>query len=267
MKKVLSVLWVFIKTRIKGGYEYRMAFWIDAFSFILGYGSQALLMVLLVKTFDSINGWKPFEVMLLYAYTLASYTLINAILGGVMWDLSKRVRSGDFDQTLTKPMHPLIYEVVSSFSEYYFLHFLMAIGMIAVGVSQLDITLNFGRVLNIIASVVGGALIQGGVLILFSTASFFLINNPLSGQFYTNIRTLIEYPLNIYPMGMQFILSTIIPLALVSFYPVQNLTGRADFGMFPPIMQYCTLPVGIIFFYIAYTVWTVSTSKYKSTGS
>ena len=70
MKKTLAVLFLFIQTNIKGEYEYRIAFWLDTVSFIFGYGAQALLMIMLTRKFDTINGWTPFEVMLLYAYTL-----------------------------------------------------------------------------------------------------------------------------------------------------------------------------------------------------
>ena len=131
MKKTLAVLFLYMRVKAKGKYEYRAAFWLDALSFLFGYGAQTLLMVLLTQKFDTINGWTPFEVMLLYAYTLASYTLANALLSDVMWSLSRRIRTGDFDQTLTKPMKPLTYEIVTGFSPYYFLHFFLALGMVA----------------------------------------------------------------------------------------------------------------------------------------
>lgn len=224
-------------------------------------------MVLLVSTFGTINGWQPFEVMLLYAYVLASYTLANVFIGGVMWSLSDRIRIGDFDQTLTKPMRPLVYEIVSSFSEYYFLHFILAVGMISFGVSQLGVTITFVNIVIIAFGVIGGAFIQGGILVLFSAASFGMINNPLTGNFYTNIRLLAEFPVSIYPKIMQFVLSTFVPLAFVSFFPVQQLTGKEDFGIFPQGVQYMTLPVGIVFFSAACIIWSFAMRRYKSTGS
>jgi ABC-2 type transport system permease protein len=264
---MLSVLWVFIKARIKGEYEYRTAFWIDMFSFILGYGSQAALMALMVTAFDTINGWKPAEVVLLYAYTLASYTLANTFFAGVMWGLSSRVKTGDFDQSLTKPFNPLIYEIISNFSEYYFLHFFMAIAMIVLGYFQTRQIITFTQVIVLVCAIIGGALIQGGVLILFTAASFVLINNPFHANFYSNIRVIVEYPVSVYPKAMQIVLTTVIPMAFISFYPVQNLTGKSDFGIFPPVIQYLTLPVGLAFFLISCAIWTLSMRKYKSAGS
>jgi ABC-type uncharacterized transport system permease subunit len=99
MGRIAAIFWIFIKTRIKGNIQYRGAFWIDSVTFVLGYGTQAALMFLMVFRFDTINGWKPFEVMSLYAYILASYTLSNTFLSGVMHDLSHNIRTGDFDQS------------------------------------------------------------------------------------------------------------------------------------------------------------------------
>ena len=267
MKKTLSVLFFYMRVKTKGKYEYRTAFWLDTLSFILGYGAQALLMVLLTQKFDTINGWTPFEVMLLYAYTLASYTLANAFMSDVTWKLSQRIRSGDFDQTLIKPLKPLTYEIITGFSPYYLLHFFLAVGMIAFGISQLHISVTVLTIVQIVCGILGGACVQGGVLLLFTAASFYLINNPLSGNFYGNIRPLIEYPISIYPRFLQFLLSTLIPLAFVSFYPVQQITGRQDFGLFPPVVRHLSLPVGIVFLLIAYAVWRVACRHYTSTGS
>ena len=96
-------------------------------------------------------------------------------------------------------MKPLTYEIVTGFSPYYFLHFFLALGMVAIGVTQLHVPVTPLTVLQIACGILGGACVQGGVLLLFASASFFWINNPLTGTFYTNIRPLIEYPISVYP--------------------------------------------------------------------
>lgn len=267
MKRTFSVLFLFMRMKTKGKYEYRTAFWLDTLSFILGYGAQALLMILMTQKFDSIHGWKPFEVMLLYAYTLASYTLANTLMSDVTWKLPQRIRSGDFDQTLIKPLKSLTFEIIMGFSPYYLLHFFLAVGMIALGVSQLHIVVTAETVLYITCGILGGTCVQAGVLLLFASASFFLINNPLSGNFYGSIRPLVEYPISIYPKFLQILLTVVIPLAFVSFYPVQQISGRQDLILFTPIVQHLSLPVGIAFLCVAYGVWCVASRHYTSTGS
>ena len=78
---------------------------------------------------------------------------------------------------------------------------------------------------------------------------------------------MVEYPISIYPKFLQFLLTTLIPLAFVSFYPVQQISGRQDFGLFPPVVRHLSLPVGIAFLLIAYAVFAAASKHYKSTGS
>jgi ABC-2 type transport system permease protein len=267
MKRLLGILWIFMKSRIKGNYEYRAAFWLDTLIFVLGYGTQAAVMVLLVTQFGSINGWKPYEVMLLYTYVLSSYTLCNAFFSGVMWKLSSNIRYGDFDQSMTKPLNPLIYEIVCSFSPYYFLHFFLSLGMMCICIAGLGISLTIGKVVVLALSIIGGAFLQAGVLILFASATFILIENPLTGDFLNNIRPIYEYPISVLPKAVQILLTTILPLAFISFYPAQNLLSKSDFLMFSPVLQYGTLPIGVLVLLISFRVWNIGVRRYKSTGS
>lgn len=267
MKKLLTVLSVFMRVRIKGEFEYRMSFYIDTLSFVLGYGSQALLMYLMVDSFHTINGWTPLEVMMLYAYTLASYTLCNMFLCNITDNLIGRVRSGEFDLTLVRPMNPLLFEISTAFSGYYFLHFLMALCLIVIGFVQMNVVFSVGKLLVAATSIIGGALIQGGVLLLFSSASFGLINNPLTSGMYSSIRSIIEYPITIYPKPVQFLFTFIIPLAFVGFFPVQNLGGSTTLENSPLVLQCLSLPVGVVFFGLACCIWIRALNSYKSTGS
>lgn len=266
MKRIIEILMIFIKTRIKGEYQYRTSFIIDVLSFVLGYGAQAIVMMLLVDTFRFIDGWNAWEVMLLYAYTLASYALANTFLNGVMWSLNARVRSGEFDQSLVKPLDPFMYEIVSNFSEYYSLHYLLALIMIFIGAVGLKVDISLRIVLQILVDTIAGAMIQGGILILFSALSFIVMNNPLTGSLYNSIRTLAEYPISIYPKIVQIVLTTVIPLAFASYYPVQNLTRHYS-SHATDVYQYLLLPIGVIFVYSMYRIWKWCIRFYGSSGS
>lgn len=267
MKRIAGILWIFVKSRIKGNYAYRTAFWMDSLFFVFGYGTQAAVMVMLVSQFQTLHGWMPYEVMLLYAYVLSAYTLCNAFFDGVMWNLSDNVRNGNFDQSMTKPLNPLVYEIVCSFSPYYFLHFFISMAMVGVCVVGLGIELTVEKVVVLLISIIGGALLQAGVLILFASVTFVIIENPLTGYLLTKIRPLYEYPISVLPKAVQIILTTVLPLAFISFYPAQNLLSKNDFPVFSPLLQYMTLPVGLLVLFVAFRVWNVGIGRYLSTGS
>jgi ABC-2 type transport system permease protein len=267
MKELASIFTIFMTTRIKRNMQYRGKFLLDSVFFVFGYGTQALLMFFLVSRFETINGWKPMEVTMLFAYVLTSYTLANSFFNGIRWDLAENIRTGNFDQSMIKPLHPLLYEIAGSFSPYYFLHFFMSVGMILYCAFQLSVHLTISTVIVLCMTILGGAFIQGAVQLFFSTLSFFLINNPFRENFYSNIRPMIEYPISIFPRAVQLLLSTLLPMAFVSFYPAQHLLGKNDFLFFPPLVQYISLPVGVISLFLVSMFWNFSMKHYKSSGS
>lgn len=268
LSKYTGSLAIFIKNETLAKFQYRGALWADLVFFVLGYGTQFLLIYLLVGKFGTLGGWNRYEVMLLYSMSILSYTLACTFLRGPSDDVPQKIRDGHFDQTLTKPMNPLLYEIISSFSAYYTVHVFLGIAMVAFSFSMLRIEFDFVKVVMLILVLIGGAMIQGGVLILFSSASFFLIGeNPLVYGVFVTLRMLNENPVSIFPPFIQIFLTVIIPFAFVSFYPAQYFLGKDDFMMFHPALQYLTPIVGLLVLAVSSFIWLRGVNRYQSSGN
>ena len=132
----------------------------------------------------------------------------------------------------------------------------------------LELLLSAGMIGYLIVMILGGALIQAAVLLLSSTASFFMINdNPILGFLLFDMKSFIDYPIVIFPKTLQLILTFVLPYAFINFYPAAFLFGKELPAGFPEILKYMTPVVGLILFGIALRVWNWGLSKYKSTGS
>lgn len=59
--KYTGSLAVFIKNETLAKFQYRGALWADLIFFILGYGTQFLLIYLLVGKFGTLGGWNRYE--------------------------------------------------------------------------------------------------------------------------------------------------------------------------------------------------------------
>ena len=268
LKKYSGTFYIFLKNQTLTKFQYRGTLWADILFFIFGYGTQFYLIFLLVGKFGTLGGWTQYEVMLLYSMSILSYTIACTFLMGLYNRTPEKIRNGEFDQTLTKPMNPLIYEVISSFSAYYTIHVILGIVMVCVSFGLLNVTLSIGNMFFLILVVIGGAMIQGGVLVLFSSASFFLIgDNPLVYSVFVTLRLLNENPISIYPPFAQIFLTVIMPFAFVSFYPAQYFLGKNDFLMFHPMLQYLTPLVGLLVLLAAAALWLCGIKQYKSSGN
>jgi ABC-2 type transport system permease protein len=268
MKRFFGVMSVYFKASMKSKFEYRGAFVFDIIGCVLGYGTQFLLIWVLISRFELVNGWKAFEVMLLYSMSIVSYTLANIFLRGPVGRLNEKLLTGHFDQTLTKPMNPLAYEIASAFSSQHFIQFLCSINMLVICFLNLDVQMNFVKIVLLAVFIIGSSLIVGGMMILFNSVSFWSIGgNPLAFQLLWSFRQLIEYPLSLYPGVLQVLLTVIVPFGFISFYPAQFFLAKDDFLMFSPVLQYLNPLVGVLVACAAFFVWNLGVKRYNSSGS
>jgi len=116
-------------------------------------------------------------------------------------------------------------------------------------------------------AVAGGALIQGGIMVLISAIAFWTTRSErVFWVVMFPLRNAINYPLAIFPRVIQMIVTFILPFAFVNYLPALILLNKAD-SAFPPFIGSLSFFVGIVFFWIAFQVWLKGVDKYNSTGS
>ena len=113
----------------------------------------------------------------------------------------------------------------------------------------------------------GATLIRGGIYILLGSTSFHTRSAVDFGQYTQEIMDKTTmYPLSMYPESMQFILTYLIPVGWISFYPASALLGIGSrySGM---IVPFITLAVGILVMLIAGVYFNMGLRKYESAGN
>ena len=76
-----------------------------------------------------------------------------------------------------------------------------------------------------------------------------------------------NYPITIFPRGIQFVLTFILPFAFMNLYPTSVLLGKAIPAGYPSVLPYLSLPVGMLVFALSIMLWNWGLKHYKSTGS
>ncbi|MDR1000112.1 MAG: ABC transporter permease [Clostridiales bacterium] len=268
LKKFFDIVPIFSHNQIKAKLEYRGALLIDSLFYILGYGTQFIILYLITDKFDAIGGWRQYEVLLLYSMTILTYTIACTLLRGPSSQLPEKIKEGHFDQSLIKPIHPLAYEIAASFSGYFLIHDILGIIFVSYSLYMLHVEMNLIKFIFLVCTILGGAMIQGGVLLLFAAVSFYILGeNPLTYGFFIALRQLSESPVTIFPRIIQYLVTFIIPFAFICFYPSQYLLGKNDFLMFHPIVQFLPLPIGVIVLSVGCMVWSHGINRYQSSGN
>ena len=268
MKNRLLLYGAFIRLTIRRMTIHRAAYFAGIVGQWLGYGATFATLYIVTFSFDTMAGWKPAEVTFLYGLSVMSYAIGASVFYTPCTGLAGKIQSGEFDQSLTKPIHPLLHELYQGFNTGYLGHFILSLGVMIASLSALHVRLSVGMACYLIVMILGGALIQAAVLLLSSTASFFMINgNPILDFLLFEMKSFIDYPIVIFPKALQLILTFLLPYAFVNFYPAACLFGKELPAGFPELLKYMTPFVGLLLFGIALAVWNWGLSKYKSTGS
>lgn len=247
--------------------EYRGQYFMRMIAKILSWGTGFVMLMILLRKFHTIGGWGTYEVLLLYAFDVLSYSIAGTFFMGGFGKLPRIIRQGELDGILTKPVNPLIYLVCTKVSAGYTSNYVIALAIMGVCLKKLHISLSFPCIIWLILDIIGASLIQAAGFMLTTVPAFwFLKSDGLYRLFYKNLTEFLKYPLSIYNKGIQAVLTLLLPYGFINFYPVQYFLNKQE-GVFSPLFQFLTPLVGGVLFWASCLFWEKGLLAYQSTGS
>lgn len=248
--------------------EYRGSFLWTNISKGLHFVAQFLLLWIMITKFKTINGWLPYEVLMLYSLTFASYSIAGCFFMHPCTNLSERIKSGEFDEVLTKPINHFLYYFSREASFGYLSNISVAVLVLVICFIKLQIQLTLFKVLFLLVTVISGIFINGAFFVIGSIPAFWVMKSEdIMHVFISGIRSYTRYPITIYHKAIQVILTFIVPYAFINFFPAQYFLNKNDFSIFHPVCQFLSPIAAILSFSAAYFLWKIGINNYKSSGS
>ncbi|MDB5055408.1 MAG: hypothetical protein JWM44_3458 [Bacilli bacterium] len=248
------------KLVISRSMAYRFDFLVSAL-ISLGLSSAAPLVqyLIFVKT-QGYPGWTVSQLILFQGMVLITVGLRDTLFGNVRNNVMTLVRTGDFDRLLLKPYPPIGVILTGGFNINGIGLIITGFGIVAYSGVKLHLSFDFMRMLGFMGVVVSGLVFYMGILILFCGIVIMIIQMGRIGEFLDGLVKFSEYPLQIFPHFLRVAFVTIVPFALLNYYPAQILLNRVNsialiavFGSF-------------IFFWLMLKWWNASLKKYTSAG-
>lgn len=248
----------------KAKLEYRFTFFIQFFITIFGVAVGYLGIWVLLDKFHEIEGWNLYEMLLLYASGYFCYAVSDVVFGVPMKWLGRWAKLGEFDSILIRPIDPLLHVLLKQFS---FKFGPVVISILALAVCFVGLNRLYDPILLLMypISLLGGVMIESALMVIVGSLGLRLFETKSAAKMLTKeLREFTNYPLEIFPASIVFILLTIVPLAFVNYVPVRCLLGK-DGGS--GIIMLVPLVIGMIGFFVAYKFFRWNITKYSSTGS
>lgn len=262
----LRCYWQLILAAGRSTMQHRVHFFADIFDMVISYSTQFLTLWWLTRRFPRLLGWSVAELLLLLAMSVLAWGICVTFFF-TLNHFGEKVRRGDFDRCLVRPLNPFI-QVIAEQSP------LMAAGQLIWSLfaflwigQHVDIQWTLARVLYALAAGLGGALILGAACVAVGAAAFWIVRSQaLYWSIVFPARQLITYPVAIYGRPLQLLLTFVLPFGFVNYYPASWLLGKVD-TLFHPLLPLLSPLVGGVAFLIAYRLWWLGVSRYQSTGS
>jgi ABC-2 type transport system permease protein len=247
--------------------SFRVDFFVMLGSIFLKEFASLSLLIIVVNRFTNLAGWSMWEMAFLYSVVTFTQRNFSSFLGGFV-HIGELIKSGEMDIYVMTPLSPLF--LINSrqtmvWRVYYNISILIM--LIICGIKA-GIEFTPINTLIFLVMMASAMFIMAAVMLSVSSLAFFTLDISNAVMMIDEVvRKYMIYPISIYGKIISFILTFVIPLGFISYYPAVYLLGKAENVMFSPYLAVLTPLFALVFFSIALLLWHWGLKNYKSTGT
>jgi ABC-2 type transport system permease protein len=235
------------------------AFFVDGSMFLI----QVLFYQAIYSKVDTIGGWSTPEMIIF----IGTFSLINALNMIIFFfgtnDIPNKIRSGDLDHYLTKPVNPLLRMTFESVDPGSIPLAIASILLILYGVKQLAIEVTFLRFAAYFSFVLLMTLLWYDLQLIVRTIPFFTISaNNIARMGDTVLELCLKVPGTLFKGVYKVIFYFFVPYGIMATYPTELIAGKLTF---PELIYGCFIVV--LFTILTLWFWRFGLKHYKSASS
>ncbi|NLV57287.1 MAG: ABC transporter permease [Clostridiales bacterium] len=263
MRRNLRLIHLLIKYK----FSRMMAFRVSFFGAFLSDGALFLIQLLTFEAVysqvDSIGGWSRGH-MILFVGTFSMINALNMLIYffGIV-DLPGKIRRGDLDQYLTKPMNPLLRLTFENVNPGSFPLVILSVLILCYGLSVAGIRVSLGLILGYASLVLLMTLLWYDLELILRTIPFLVISADgimrLEEQM---LQFSFKVPGVLYKGIMRLLFYFILPYGIMSTVPTQFITRSLEAGSL-----WAAVATVLFFTWFALWFWRFGLRKYQSASS
>jgi ABC-2 type transport system permease protein len=224
----LRLIGVFFRVNIAGELAYRINFLFSFFESVMGLGFTLAGMAIIFSYTDSLNGWRPEEILALVGvYSLIGGVIRVAILPG-MQQLTESVRDGTFDFTLTKPEDAQLIATFSRVAVWKIIDIFLGLVILIIALARMGSVIGGVQAVEFLGMLLTGSVIVYSFFLILATLAFWLVRVENILTIFLSVYHAGRWPLSLYPGWLRYGLIFVIPVAFATTIPVEALTSRLN---------------------------------------
>ena len=224
------------------------------------------LIGIIVYRFVDLNGWVVWELFFLYCLWLLGHSLYSLFFWH-FWEMEEYLTQGTFDQFLLRPASPFIQFLGREVQYIGFADMSVAIAGLVLSYVNLGLHWSAVQWLFFPVIVISGTIIETALTLMTACIAFWTGRSSMATELVMEFNVLVQhYPIDIFGLWFRVVVTGIIPVAFMNYYPALMLLGKLDPDSPSAWLGYVSPIVALILTLIASGVWHLALQRYSSSG-
>lgn len=234
--------------------------------FLREFASLSLLIII-VQRFENLAGWTTWEMAFLYCIVTFTHRNFASFTGGIL-HIGELIKSGEMDAYMLTPLSPLFLVNSRNTMVWRMFYNIGILGLLVYCGIRAGIVFNLANTMLFVVMMVSAMIILLSVYLVISTLAIFTVEVSAAVQTIDELaRKYMIYPIGIYGTIATFLLTFILPLGFMAYYPASFLLGKAQDIVLNPLLGVLTPVFALVSMLVAFGFWRFGVRNYKSTGS
>ena len=267
MVEALAVYRRLIGAGVRSQFQFRTSFVLFSIGQFLITFVDFLAVLVVFSHVHQLAGWTVWQVVFIYGLSGIAFRLADVFVSEVEY-LPDHVKGGTFDHFLIRPRGTLLQLCAEEFELRRFGTVLEGFIIFGIACSRVGVHWSAGRVAVTAYSALAGAAIFGSVWVIGAALNFWLLDaREVVNSFTYGGNFLTQYPLPIYGVVLRRVLTFVVPLAFVSFFPALYVLGKRDPFTSLGVIRFLSPLVAAGTLVVARLAWRAGVRHYRSTGT
>ena len=218
-----------------------------------------LVTILIYRAGAGFPGWNFYEVLLMQSVFSLSNGLACIMFSGVLWTTMQHIREGSFEIVLLRPVNPLFFLIASNFDPGSAGLIIGGGVLFAFSIAHTGIA-SLAAIPQFLLLFMGGFAVMAGMQMIMAATSFKWVGNSRIPEIFDSIMNFGKYPVTIFPRAIKSIVTFVIPVGMIGFFPASALLGRLE-----PAVLFAVAPC-VLFMLLGIWLYQYMVKLYEGVG-
>ncbi len=225
------------------------------------------LIGILVNRFVNLNGWTVWELVFLYCLWLLGHSLYSLFFWHVR-TLEDYLVQGTFDQFLLRPASPFVQFLGREIQYYGIADVVFGVAGVTLAYANLGLLWGWAKWVFFILAILAGTMIEMTLALLIACLAFWTGRSRRANSLLMQVNVIVQhYPVDIFGYTFRVIVTGLIPVAFMNYYPALMLLNKLDAHNPWGWLSYISPLVALALVGLTSGIWRLALRRYASSGS